>query len=101
MTQTEELVVLATHKGAWCEDCSNWKQYCKCLTASQRFERARLLAQEAKRWTDEASVQGGLRRTAEQAQLRALDLAHRAQQELIELLNDTRGESKTENLQVT
>ena len=54
--------------------------------------RARILAQEVKRWTNEASIQGGVKEKAHQLQLHALDLVHRAQQELIELLNDTRGE---------
>jgi hypothetical protein len=71
-----------------CTTCNNWPQWCKCLTQSQRLEHARLLAQEIDRWTKEASVQGGLKIKAEQAQMRALDLKWRAQERLFELLNE-------------
>lgn len=68
-----------------------------CAKRIARERKVEMLAHEVKRWTDEASIQGGLKRTAEKAQLNALDLATRAQTELIDLLNDTRSKSKTED----
>jgi hypothetical protein len=86
-----------------CPVCNSWPTYCKCMTQAAQIALAKLLAQEVKRWTNEASREGGLMRTAEQAQLHCLDLAARAQQQLLDVLtsnfvtDDTGSKSKTED----
>jgi hypothetical protein len=81
---SEELLRLDDEK--LCDVCNQWPAFCKCVPREQRLPRAELLAKEIKKWTDEASLQGGLKRKAEQAQFHALNRKYEAEQELLELL---------------
>lgn len=71
-----------------CLTCNQWPTWCRCgMTKEERLARAEELVKEIKRWADEASAQGGLKITADQAQRHALDKKYRVEQELVELLN--------------